>query len=65
MPCKIDVAVAHTILVTAYHLLRRGDTDRDLGGGAFDERDRRGVERRLVARLERLGSSVRLQPAVA
>jgi len=62
---KAVVAVAHTILVTAYHLLRRGDTYRDLGGGHFDERDRRGVERRLVARLERLGYSVALSPAVA
>jgi transposase len=59
---KAVVAVAHSILVTAYHLLRRGDTYHDLGGGYFDERDRGGVERRLVARLERLGYAVTLSP---
>jgi transposase len=62
---KAVVAVGHTILVTAYHLLRRGDTYRDLGGGYFDERDRRGIERRLVARLERLGYAVSLSPSAA
>ena len=62
---KAVVAVAHTILVVAYHLLRQGDTYRDPGGSYFDQRDRRGVERRLVARLERLGYEVSLRPPAA
>jgi transposase len=62
---KAVVAGAHTILVAAYHLLRRGETDRDLGGSYVDERDRRAVERRLVARLERLGYGVTPTPPAA
>jgi transposase len=62
---KAAVAVAHTILVIAYQLLKRGTTFYDLGGGYFDERDRQALQQRLVRRLERLGFSVSLQPAVA
>ena len=59
------LAVGHTILVTAYHLLDRADTYRDLGPLYFEERDRRAVERRLVRRLERLGYQVTLTPPAA
>ena len=59
------LAVGHTILVTAYHLLDRADTYRDLGPLYFEERDRRAVERRLVKRLERLGYQVTLTPPAA
>ena len=58
------VAVAHTLLVIIYHLLKRGETYSELGGNYFDERDRWQVERRLVRRLEGLGYTVCLQPAV-
>jgi transposase len=62
---KAAVAVAHSILLIAYHLLRDGTTYQDLGGNYYDERDRRAVERRLVRRLERLGHRVTLTPAAA
>ncbi len=63
---KATVAVGHTILVIAYHLLRgEADTYRDLGAGYFDEQDRRSVERRLVRRLEGLGYRVTLTPGAA
>jgi transposase len=55
------VAVAHTILVIIYHLLRDGTTYRDLGATYFDERDRHAVEYRLVRRLEALGNTVTIQ----
>ncbi len=55
------VAVAHSILVIAYHLLTRGEDYRDLGANYFDELDRQAVERRLVRRLERLGYEVELK----
>ena len=58
---RAAVAVGHTILVTAYHLLRGDAPYRDLGGGYFDERDRHAVERRCVRRLEALGFRVTLQ----
>jgi transposase len=60
---RAAVAVGHTILVIAYRLLSEGDVYRDLGDRYFDERDRRAVERRLVARLEGLGYTVSLEPA--
>jgi transposase len=59
---RAAVAVGHSILVSAYHLLTRGEDYRELGAAYFDERDRRAVERRLVARLERLGHRVILEP---
>jgi len=57
------VAVAHTLLVIVYHLLKGGETYSELGGNYFDERDRWQVERRLVRRLQALGYTVSLQPA--
>jgi transposase len=60
---KAAIAVAHSILVIAYHLLARGTTYQDLGVHYFEERDRRAVERRAVRRLEGLGFKVILEPA--
>jgi transposase len=62
---KAAIAVAHTILVIAYHILKDGTVYRELGGNYYDERDRQAVERRLVKRLERLGHHVTLTPAAA
>jgi transposase len=60
---RAAVAVGHTILGIIYYLLKRGTTYQELGGDYFDERDRYGVERRLVRRLEALGNKVTLEPA--
>ena len=60
---KALVAVGHSILVSAYHLLKGTATYRELGPHYFDERDRQAVERRLVQRLESLGYKVTLDPA--
>jgi transposase len=59
------VALGHSILVIAYHVLTRRQPYQDLGANYFDERDQQVVQRRLVRRLERLGFQVQLQPAVA
>jgi transposase len=61
------VAVAHSILVIVYHLLKRQEPFRELGGNYFDERKRESVTNRLVRRLERLGFEVALasKPASA
>jgi transposase len=56
------VAVGHSILVIAYHLLARGTTFEDLGGLYFDERDRERVKQRAVHRLQALGFQVDLTP---
>jgi transposase len=60
---RAAVAVGHTILIIAYHVLRDGTVYSDLGSHYFDERDRQAVERRLVHRLEGLGYTVSLAPA--
>jgi transposase len=62
---KALVAVGHTILVIAYHLLTRRTDYHDLGAQYFDTRDRLAVERRLVRRLEALGYRVSLDPVAA
>jgi transposase len=62
---RAAVAVGHTILVIAYHLLTRGTVYEDLGVAYFDQRDRVRVERRLVRRLEALGYSVHLEVSAA
>lgn len=62
---RAAIAVAHTILVIAYHLLARGSVYTELGGDYFDQRNEQQVQRQLVNRLERLGYTVTLHPAVA
>ena len=57
------MAVAHSILIIAYHLLPKGHTYEDLGVSYFDQRDRQGVQRQLVRRSEALGYNVHLEPA--
>ena len=57
---RAAVAVAHSIIVIAYHMLKRGEDYRDLGGNYFDERQHDQVKRRLLRRLEALGYSVEL-----
>ena len=57
------VALAHTILVILYHLLRTGKTYQDLGSNYFDERAHQQVLHRAVQRIERLGYRVSLEAA--
>lgn len=63
-PNKATVAVAHSILVAAWHMLQNGDTYDDLGADYFASRRSPEVEtRRLVKRLQALGHDVNLTPA--
>jgi transposase len=62
---RAAVAVAHSILVIAYHLLRDGGVYEDLGQAYFDERDRTRTTQRLLQRLRNLGVAVEVQPAAA
>ena len=59
---KAVIAVGHTILVIAYHLLARGQVYEELGPDFFERRDRATIERRSVRRLEALGYRVTLEP---
>lgn len=56
------MAVAHTILVIAYHLLSDQTTYRELDSNYLDQQDRDRVSRQLKRRLERLGYQVSLEP---
>jgi transposase len=55
------VAVAHSILVIAYHLIARQEEYRELGGDYFDRQRPEVTAKRLVIRLEKLGYHVRLE----
>jgi transposase len=57
------IAVAHTILIIAYRVIRDGTTYEDLGSNYYDERDRQATLRRSLKRLERLGYKVTVEAA--
>jgi transposase len=58
---KAIVAVAHSILVSAYHMLSRNEPYRDLGSDYFDQFKREFVAHHLVRRLEKLGFQVSVE----
>lgn len=63
-PNRAAVAVAHTMIVIAWHMLTTGETYRELGGDYYTKRedpDRRA--RRLTNQLEQLGYNVAISPA--
>lgn len=56
------IAVAHALLVIAFHVLQRSVDYIELGADFFDRINERRVTHALVRRLERLGNRVILQP---
>lgn len=62
---KALVAVAHSVLVCAYHILRTQEPYHDLGPDHFATLDATRVERRYIQRLEQLGYTVTLTPKEA
>jgi len=60
---RAAIAVGHSQLVIAFHVLRDGTVFTDLGANYFDERDREHVRKRLTRRLEALGYQVTTAPA--
>jgi transposase len=59
------IAVAHSILVIAYHMLRRHEPYHEKGGNYFDERKKESVINRLLKRIERLGYTTHIEPKLA
>jgi transposase len=59
---KAAIAVGHTILVIAYHILKDHTTYQDLGPDYFDQRQSTRLTTRLVNRLQGLGYEVSLAP---
>jgi len=60
---RAQVAVAHSMLVSAYWMLKRGQPYHDLGADWHRRRNDEAHTRRLVAQLEHLGHQVTLSPA--
>ena len=60
---RAAVAVGHSILVIAWHLLSEGCTYEDLGGDFFVKRDTDRARQRAIAQLEALGYNVSLEQA--
>jgi len=56
------IAVAHTMLTIAYHLLQRKQSYQELGPDYFERFQTQSIQKNLVRRLERLGNKVILQP---
>lgn len=61
-PKKAAVAVAASILTSAYYMIRDGVAYRDLGPAHFDTRNHEKTTKRLLRRLEELGVHVEVRP---
>ena len=59
------IAMAHTILVIAYHLLAHGTEYRELGGNYFDKLRPERLRQYYVRRLHQLGYEVQLADTTA
>ncbi len=63
-PNKASVAVAHSMVVSAWHMLSTGEPYRELGADYFTRRhDPQRQARRLTRQLEQLGYTVTVTPA--
>lgn len=60
---RAQIAVAHSILVSAYYMLKRDQPYQDLGPDWLTRRNEEAHTRRLVAQLEKLGHTVQLDTA--
>jgi transposase len=58
---KAAVAVGHSILVIAYHVLKRRESYKEMGGDYFDRKNVEGQKRRLIRQLEALGLRVTVE----
>ena len=64
-PLRAALAIAHKILIAAYHILAKGIPYCDLGEAYLDQIDQTRTAANLRRRLERLGYIVQLQPKEA
>ena len=60
-PSAAHMAVAHSILVIAHHLIKRQEPYRELGGDYFDQRRPEATAKRLLKRLQKLGYEIVIQ----
>jgi hypothetical protein len=57
------MAVAHTMLLIGYAMLKTGRSYHELGGGYLEQINKDQLQRYFVKRLQRLGLTVHVQPA--
>ena len=62
---RAAMAIAHKILIAAYHMLAGGVPYRELGEAFLDQQARQRTIRHLLHRLNHLGYDVKLQPRAA
>jgi transposase len=60
---RVQIAVGHSILVSAYHLLSHHEPYRHLGPDWLNRRNTEAHTRLLVRQLEQLGHHVAITPA--
>jgi hypothetical protein len=65
IPIDTIIAVAHSIVVSAFHMLIRDEPYRELGAHYFDDRRQAHLVDQLTRRIERLGYRVTLEPVAA
>ena len=58
------MAVAHTMLIIGYAMLKTGQSYHELGGTYFEQINKDQLQRYFVKRLQRLGLTVSVAPAV-
>jgi transposase len=58
---RAAVAVAHSILVIAYYLIKRKESYREMGADYFDKRRPEASAKRLIKRLENLGYRIAVE----
>lgn len=59
---RAAIAVAHSILVIAYHIIKDGTEYKELGANYLETRNSDALTRQLVRRLQRLGHKVTIEP---
>jgi hypothetical protein len=65
IPVRAIMAIAHELLLAAFHLLSTGETFRDLGESYLDQVARKRSTKMLAQRLNSLGYAVMLVPKAA
>jgi transposase len=63
-PKRALMAVAHTILVIGYHMLKTGQGYRELGGNYLEQINKDQLQRYFTKRLQKLGFKVSVEPAL-
>ena len=59
------MAVAHTMLVISYHMLKTGQSYHELGATYLEQINKDQLQRYFVKRLQRLGLNVTVIPVIA